>query len=88
MGKYDDIIDMKRPISKKHKPMSMYERAAQFAPFAALKGHDEAIADTIKVAMETDPTYTLIDDPTYTSEAESDFFEDLRDRKIREQSAT
>ena len=32
--------------------MSMYERAAQFAPFAALKGHDEAIADTARAAQQ------------------------------------
>ncbi len=67
MGKYDDMIDMERPVSKKHKPMSMYERAAQFAPFAALKGHDEAVADTARIAMETDPTYSLIADPSCPS---------------------
>lgn len=33
---YDDIINLERPISKNHPPMSMTNRAAQFAPFAAL----------------------------------------------------
>lgn len=39
--KYEDIIDLERPLSKKHMPMSIHDRAAQFASFAALKGYDE-----------------------------------------------
>jgi hypothetical protein len=38
---YDDIINLKRPISKNHPPMSMTNRAAQFAPFAALGNLNE-----------------------------------------------
>ena len=34
--KYDDIINLKRPVSKKYPPMSLYARSAQFAAFAAL----------------------------------------------------
>ena len=34
---YDDIINMKHPTSTNHPRMSMNNRAAQFAPFAALK---------------------------------------------------
>ncbi len=37
-GKYDDIINMERPVSKRHPPMPRANRAAQFAPFAALTG--------------------------------------------------
>lgn len=70
MGKYDDIIHLPHPISKKHKPMSLRERAAQFSPFAALKGHEEAIENTAKIAMETDPTYTIEEDPTYVKSEE------------------
>ena len=33
---YSDIIEMEHHVSKKHGKMSMYDRAAQFAPFAAL----------------------------------------------------
>ena len=36
MSGYDDIINLSRPVSKNHRPMSMRDRAAQFAPFAAL----------------------------------------------------
>lgn len=43
--KYQDIIDMERPVSKKHKPMSIHDRAAQFASFAALKGYDAAVRE-------------------------------------------
>ena len=44
MGEYDDIINLEHPTSKRHPRMSMMQRAAQFTPFAALSGHDEAIA--------------------------------------------
>ncbi|MBO5615831.1 MAG: hypothetical protein II626_06510 [Prevotella sp.] len=43
MGKYDDIIDLPHHRSRKHPPMSMHGRAAQFAPFAALNGYEDAI---------------------------------------------
>ena len=37
---YDDIINLPNPTSKNHPRMSLHDRAAQFAPFAALTGHD------------------------------------------------
>ena len=40
---YDDIIDLPHPTSSRHPRMSMMSRAAQFAPFAALSGYEEAI---------------------------------------------
>lgn len=49
MGKYDDIINLPHHVSDYHKPMPMAHRAAQFAPFAALSGHDDAIAETIRL---------------------------------------
>ena len=45
-GKYDDIIHLPRPVSRRHRQMSAYDRAAQFSPFAALTGHDAAIRET------------------------------------------
>ena len=48
MNNYSDIINMKYPFSKKHAPMPLHDRAAQFAPFAALSGYDEAIAETAR----------------------------------------
>ena len=54
---YADLLDMSRPVSKKHPPMSFYDRAAQFSAFAALTGHGDAIKQTAdmveeKVALE------------------------------------
>ncbi|MBQ6190966.1 MAG: hypothetical protein IJK51_01535 [Bacteroidaceae bacterium] len=43
---YEDIINLPHHVSKKHPQMSMLQRAAQFAPFAALTGHDKAIEET------------------------------------------
>lgn len=45
-GQYDDIIRLPHPDSPKHPRMSLYDRAAQFSPFAALTGHSAAIAET------------------------------------------
>lgn len=46
---YEDIINLPHPVSKRHKPMPVEDRAAQFAPFAALSGHGEAIAETARL---------------------------------------
>lgn len=43
---YDDIIDLPHPTSKKRPRMAMEERAAQFAPFAALTGFGGVIRET------------------------------------------
>ena len=51
MSKYDDIINLNRPISK-HKHQSSDSRAAQFAPFAALTGYDSAIKETARLTDE------------------------------------
>lgn len=48
MGKYDDIINLPRPKSLRRK-MSMTERAAQFSPFAALSGYEDAISETARL---------------------------------------
>lgn len=45
---YDDIIDMPHPRSRKHPPMSMHNRAAQFMPFAALTGYEAVIAQAVR----------------------------------------
>lgn len=49
MGEYDDIINLPHHVSRKHPQMSIHDRAAQFAPFAALTGHGEAIAETARL---------------------------------------
>ena len=46
MSRYDDIINLPHHVSTNHPRMSMHDRAAQFAPFAALVGYDDAVAET------------------------------------------
>ena len=56
MSKYDDIINIPRWNPKSHTRMSEYERAAQFAPFAALTGYDDMVAETARRTDEwTEP---------------------------------
>ncbi|MBQ3231505.1 MAG: hypothetical protein IJA93_00935, partial [Clostridia bacterium] len=59
MGKYDDIINMKYPTAKTRKAMTLLERAAQFSPFAALSGYEEAIDETARL---TDAKILLSED--------------------------
>ena len=53
-GPYDDIIDLPRPVSKTHKHMTDKERAAQFAPFAALTGFEQKIARAAEEVNSSD----------------------------------
>ena len=50
--RYADIIDKQHHVSKKHPPMSMEDRAAQFSPFAALTGYDAAIVETARLTAQ------------------------------------
>ena len=56
-GRYDDIIGMPHHVSKDRPHMSQADRAAQFAPFAALTGHGEAVRRTqekVKLAIDNE----------------------------------
>ena len=46
MERYGDLIDLPHPVSKTHPPLSAAQRAAQFSPFAALTGYEDAIRET------------------------------------------
>ena len=46
---YADIIDLPRPVSRTHPRMSLLNRAAQFAPFAALTGYGDVIEETARL---------------------------------------
>ena len=60
--KYDDIINLPHPTSKKHPRMSLYTRAAQFSPFAALTGHEAAIKETVRYLIaETIGTQQMVE---------------------------
>lgn len=52
MNKYKDIINLPHHVSKTRKPMSLYNRAAQFAPFAALTGYNDAIKETARLTEQ------------------------------------
>lgn len=47
--KYRDIIYLPHPEPRKHNRMTMEQRAAQFAPFAALSGHGDAVRETARL---------------------------------------
>ena len=52
MNDYGDIINLPHHVSKKHAPMDMIKRAAQFAPFAALTGYDAAVEEAARVTED------------------------------------
>lgn len=49
---YEDIINLEHPDPKNHKRMSIEARSAQFAPFAALTGHSDAIKETSRLTSK------------------------------------
>jgi len=53
---YADIINLPHHVSKVHSQMSMAQRAAQFSPFAALVGYEDAVKET---ARQTAPEREL-----------------------------
>jgi len=59
---YDDIKHLTRPQYDDLHPMSMHDRAAQFSPFAALVGYDDAVAETARL---TDSRLELTEDEMF-----------------------
>ena len=52
MNEYDDIINLPHHVSKKHPRLSSEQRAAQFAPFAALTGYGDSIKETARITED------------------------------------
>ena len=50
--KYDDIINLPHHVSSRHPQMPMMNRAAQFSPFAALTGYEDAVRETARLTDE------------------------------------
>ena len=46
---YEDILHLPRPVSTRRAKMSTLDRAAQFSPFSALTGYDDAITETARL---------------------------------------
>lgn len=61
MSRYDDIINLERPQYIDLPPMSVHDRAAQFSPFAALVGYEDAVKETARL---TDARRELSEDDT------------------------
>lgn len=58
--RYDDIINLPHHLSSAHPHMPIGDRAAQFSPFAALTGYDDAILETARLTdcrFELDESY-------------------------------
>ncbi len=49
--RYDDLLNLEHPVSRKHPRMSMLNRAAQFSPFAALTGYETQIRNAQKIRV-------------------------------------
>lgn len=49
---YEDIVNLKHHQSKTRPHMSNYQRAAQFAPFAALTGYGDAVNETARITAD------------------------------------
>jgi hypothetical protein len=75
---YKDIINLPHHTSKRHQRMPMYNRAAQFSPFAALTGHDAAIREAARTTEEL-----VIQDESAMNELERKFL--LLSSKLNEQ---
>ena len=52
MGKYDDIMKLPHHVSKTRPKMSLEQRSAQFAPFAALIGYEDEISETGRLTTD------------------------------------
>ena len=46
--KYENMLYLKRPVSRTHPPMDLKDRDAQFSPFAALTGYGDAVKETAR----------------------------------------
>lgn len=67
--KYDDIINLEHPTSKRHPRMSAMDRAAQFAPFSALTGYDDMVVERARITgsrMELDDMQKMALDESMT----------------------
>lgn len=79
MDKYESIINLPHHVSLNHKQMSNYDRASQFAPFAALTGYDALI---LEMARETKQKLTLSSDKVEEISRKLTFIKEHLDESI------
>ena len=75
---YDDMINMPCPTSSRHPRMPREDRAAQFAPFAALTGYDAAIDETGRL---TDQKIDISEDMREKLDLKQNFLADIIDEQ-------
>ncbi|MCI5759819.1 MAG: YolD-like family protein [Eubacterium sp.] len=75
---YEDIVNLPHPVSRYHVPMPLIQRAAQFAPFAALTGYDEAIEET---GRQTDDRVALSESEIAILNRKLQILEQILDRR-------
>ncbi len=80
--RYDDIIHLPHPEPEHHPRMSMEKRAAQFSPFAALTGHEEAIHETARF------TETKVELDEYTKALLDYKLQEIQERNDPQQKVT
>ena len=80
MDDYSDIINLPHHVSKNRKRMTNRERAAQFAPFAALTGLDAAINETGRI---TDRKILLSDEELFDINKKLNFIKDNLKKEIK-----
>lgn len=59
---YEDIISLPHHVSRTHPHMAREDRAAQFSPFSALTGYDDAVSETARL---TDAWHDLSDEEAF-----------------------
>ena len=77
MDPYEDIINLPHHVSPKRPQMSMQDRAAQFSPFAALTGYEDAIKETgrltdVKIELSDEDRELLDQKQQYLQEHKGD----------------
>ncbi len=70
--RYDDLLDHPRFEPRRHPRMPMADRAAQFAPFAALTGFKELLDRVAATHLASQPSMYTAPDPGLTPDQAPD----------------
>jgi len=77
---FEDIISLPHHVSPTRPRMKRIDRAAQFAPFAALNGHSEAMRETVRL---TQPRIDLSEDSRLELDRKQSFLSSLHTPPLR-----
>jgi len=77
---FEDIISLPHHVSPTRPQMKRIDRAAQFAPFAALNGHSEAMRETVRL---TQPRIDLSEDSRLELDRKQSFLSSLHAPPLR-----